>query len=36
MVFKKLGRKGVPPDLFPNEQERAQRIISKRSNLSES
>lgn len=27
MVFKALGRPAVPPDLFPNEIERAQKII---------
>jgi len=29
MVFKKLGREKVPLDLFPNQRERAQEIITK-------
>jgi len=29
MVFSKLGRPSVPPDLFPNEGERARAILAK-------
>jgi hypothetical protein len=36
LVFKKLGGERVPPELFPNEQGRAERIISKGAELSES
>ena len=28
MVFKKLGRPGVPADLFPNQKDLAQKIIA--------
>ncbi|OGN98375.1 MAG: hypothetical protein A2Y89_04725 [Chloroflexi bacterium RBG_13_51_18] len=28
MVFKKLGRENVPPDLFPNMYDRAKRILA--------
>ena len=28
MVFEKLGRPSVPPDLFPNQVDRAQLILS--------
>ena len=30
MVFKRLGSKSVPPNLFPNMQEKAQQLLSSR------